>query len=478
LLKIYPHSEKDPLKLSDRKVGGQLAFMVRIGETCTGTLIHRDWVITARHCLKDFDSESDIDENGDMVLDLKTKDWELTIQKPVGGSQIAKENLWGKPVKYQKSKVEGVYGWRNVDKLVMHPGFEGEALSWKGNDFALLKLSPEVLIETSGYIVPICLPTKQDQEFLGDMYVGGYGRRTLPHCVTDGLGPEKYGICGRPTECTKIHRARRCGLSFIYDGVMHKNCIHEETPSSKDPLCKKLLKSLSKTKIKTTTHILSENGEKIIGTCYETKPSKRSKGWCTVRDPMHDENKEPEFEKGWGFCSEDHDQETCNDEVVEEIDLESFPVSQLTKSYCLEELMLNLNIEQPDVTFDEVKPLPKQFCTGRNRSVEYDQDDFVQQNEDGTFKKLKYEPSFRKLLIKKDPKKVFPIDGGPACFGDSGGPAFKIVDSTPVLEGVFSYMLWGTCRGRHEPSYYGRVSDFLDWIYRHVPKKEVCTQSI
>ena len=35
---------------------------------------------------------------------------------------------------------------------------------------------------------------------------------------------------------------------------------------------------------------------------------------------------------------------------------------------------------------------------------------------------------------------------------------------------VFSYMLWGTCRGRHEPSFYVRVKDYLDFIYKHVPK--------
>jgi hypothetical protein len=35
---------------------------------------------------------------------------------------------------------------------------------------------------------------------------------------------------------------------------------------------------------------------------------------------------------------------------------------------------------------------------------------------------------------------------------------------------VFSFMLWGTCRGRHEPSFYVRVKDYLDFIYKHVPK--------
>ena len=109
---------------------------------------------------------------------------------------------------------------------------------------------------------------------------------------------------------------------------------------------------------------MSDTGNKILTTCYPAKPPENSKGWCTVRDPMHDNNKEPEYDKGWGFCSEDHDQETCNDDVVDEIDLASFPVSQLSKDYCLEQLMLNLNVEQPDLKYKDVEPFPRQFCTG------------------------------------------------------------------------------------------------------------------
>ena len=60
------------------------------------------------------------------------------------------------------------------------------------------------------------------------------------------------------------------------------------------------------------------------------------------------------------------------------------------------------------------------------------------------------------------------------CFGDSGGPVFKLFNLVPVLQGVFSYKLWGTCRGRNEPSYYGNVKNHLAWIYKYVPKNEVC----
>jgi secreted trypsin-like serine protease len=74
------------------------------------------------------------------------------------------------------------------------------------------------------------------------------------------------------------------------------------------------------------------------------------------------------------------------------------------------------------------------------------------------------------------------IDGGPSCFGDSGGPFWRMVANpegtqTPVLVGVFSFMLWGTCIGRNEPGYYGRVSDHLEWINQYIPKNQVCTFS-
>ena len=65
--------------------------------------------------------------------------------------------------------------------------------------------------------------------------------------------------------------------------------------------------------------------------------------------------------------------------------------------------------------------------------------------------------SFQELVFKsnKNIKKSY-INGGPNCFGDSGGPLWRAVtvDSdgkkekkVPVLVGVFSFLLWGTCYG-------------------------------
>ncbi len=71
------------------------------------------------------------------------------------------------------------------------------------------------------------------------------------------------------------------------------------------------------------------------------------------------------------------------------------------------------------------------------------------------------------------------INGGPNCFGDSGGPLFSVVRAgvrrqVPVLVGVFSFMLWGTCSGREEPGYHGDVEALLRWIEKYVDRDEMC----
>ena len=153
-------------------------------------------------------------------------------------------------------------------------------MSWESSDIALLKLSSETMSNIEGNFILICLPVKEDdsRDESDKLFMAGYGRRTLPHCVTNDAGPVKFGICGRPTECTKVHRERRFGLQFLYKGKLHKHCIQHETPSSNDPICKELIQNLSKTKILTTTHVLSDTGNNILTTCYPTKPPENSKG--------------------------------------------------------------------------------------------------------------------------------------------------------------------------------------------------------
>ena len=99
----------------------------------------------------------------------------------------------------QPSENETVDGsqWRKVEKIIIHRGFINEARSWKGYDYALIKLSPEhgKGQPADGNVMPACLPGRG---FRNDrnakVYMAGYGRRTIPHCLTDASGPEKYEV--------------------------------------------------------------------------------------------------------------------------------------------------------------------------------------------------------------------------------------------------------------------------------------------
>ena len=102
--KIPAAQPKENLELSNRKSGSQLGFLVRIGDSCTGTLIHQDWVITAVHCLKHTEEEIIIDKNGDKIMNLTNSDAELIIQKPVGGTRVPEDQLWNKPIRLKKNR--------------------------------------------------------------------------------------------------------------------------------------------------------------------------------------------------------------------------------------------------------------------------------------------------------------------------------------------------------------------------------------
>ena len=44
----------------------------------------------------------------------------------------------------------------------------------------------------------------------------------------------------------------------------------------------------------------------------------------------------------------------------------------------------------------------------------------------------------------------------------------------PVLVGLFSYLLWGTCQGVQDLKYYDDIQAIVPWIYKYVPKDETC----
>ena len=109
--------------------------------------------------------------------------------------------------------------WRKVEKIIIHKNFKNEALSWQGFDIALIKL--EVKNGRGipkGKILPVCLPRDSFESYNnGSLFMAGYGRRNIPHCITNSIGPEKFEVCGRESECSKDHRTKNCTLNFLDD---------------------------------------------------------------------------------------------------------------------------------------------------------------------------------------------------------------------------------------------------------------------
>ena len=155
-------------------------------------------------------------------------------------------------------------------------------------------------------------------------------------------------------------------------------------------------------------------------------------------------------------------------------------VEMLDQSYCVQEVLENLLVEKPRVAYsmlDDPSKLNSIFCAGFNHTYDFRQDKFVEMMSGGNFRKIAVD---RRPFLSKS-LRPHRINGGAFCFGDSGGPLwvydYKNGVKTPVQMGVFSFMPWGTCTGAHEPSYFGNVVKFLDWIFQYVPEDQVCKSS-
>ena len=109
--------------------------------------------------------------------------------------------------------------WRKIEKIIIHKKFKSEALSWQGFDIALIKLEVKNGKNVPlGKIMPICLPSNGFNWYNNDsLLMAGYGRRRIPHCLTNLIGPEKFEVCGREESCSKDHRTERCTLEFLDD---------------------------------------------------------------------------------------------------------------------------------------------------------------------------------------------------------------------------------------------------------------------
>ncbi|TRY80097.1 hypothetical protein TCAL_17094 [Tigriopus californicus] len=467
------------------------AFLVQL-PGCTGSLISDNWIITASHCYNSLEYVGFSNDQGDLEVDLRDQNLEYSfVEKPDVLKEIPTEGFWTRPFKqeFQLNDTVGLGGatWRKVKRAILHRGFESESLSWRGFDIALVELEPGSFFHKSNEdgIVPVCLSSRE-VEPSEQVEIAGYGRRYVPHCMTDESGPEKYAVCGRPKDCSREHKTQYCGLDFLYNGTQHHKCIQGETPSASNQVCQTLW-ALFPGSFRRTSFVFNNDQNTLNVTCYPKIPPKGSKGWCSTRNPGIHADAEPDIDSGWGFCSPDKRQDYCNEPIPSKIDSQATTVSVFDADKCVYEMGQNLKIEQPSVQPEEYRDLQRAnlFCVGINHTNELDES-IYRLNLDGRLSKISRDSVRAQLQAKLtetgDIQTHF-LEGGPGCFGDSGGPAFRVMTDpvtnrkVPVLMGVFSFMLWGTCGSREEPSYYGHLrarsggQSSHSWIRRQAARR-------
>jgi len=426
--------------------------------------------------------EGEENDAGDIVIRAAERGQLGYVSKP-RASSLRERDLWTTRLQDSEEAREEGYGhrWRPVEEVIVNGRFEGEALSWKGHDYALVRLGPASQFTDRlppGTVAPACLARRGygsgRRQRSNTAFFSGYGRRLIPHCLTDDRGPEAFETCGRPRRCTHDHRATGCGLRFLYDGQYYNECIQNlDTPSAADPNCKGL------PPLRRRAHVFS-SALRYLTTCYPARDAK-GRGWCTTRPPGVDENAEPRYASGWGFCSGDERQKYCSSEVVPRMtDTRAKKMEFLTEDFCVEKLADNLKVEQPEVRKSEFASLSRGAgieCVGQNHTHNFDQDGFFMRSKNGSVEELsslsKWELA-QHVLASNGSTSLHNVDGGPVCFGDSGGPLFRLAPTrdgklAPVITGVFSFILWGTCQGRAEPGYFGSVGFAEEWLKRYLP---------